>query len=171
MNFVIRACVLVLVLGCGTLAQAQDIHVRVINSRNGTPITDECVNVWIGTGRGRSNLAAGTNKDGIAVLHLGDGTILAETPCPGLPTRRSVDSPEIRVTCGGFHVSCQEKGARIPGDTATDPVTLLPSYSIKRILESGVAAANTCGKQKVVAKPGELILFVRPMSFWEKMRL
>jgi hypothetical protein len=157
------------VLRCGPLAPAQDIHIRVVNGRNGKPVTGECLNVWIGTGR-ESHLVAGTNKDGIAVLHVGNANISAETPCQGWPTRVSAHSDEIRVT-GDLYVACQEYGKQIPGDTATDPVRLIPSHSIRKIVESGVAVADTCGKQKAVAKPGELILFARPMSFWEKMKL
>jgi hypothetical protein len=83
----------------------------------------------------------------------------------------SAQSDEIRVTCGNFHVACQEYGKWMPGDTATNLLTLIPPYSIKKIVESGLAAANTCGKKRAVAKPGELILFARRMSFWEKMKL
>jgi hypothetical protein len=43
-------------------------------------------------------------------------------------------------------------------------------YSISEILASGIAAPNRCNKRKVIAKPGEFIFFVRPMTFWEKMR-
>jgi hypothetical protein len=34
--------------------------------------------------------------------------------------------------------------------------------AIKKILESGVVAGNTCGKFRAEPKPGELIFFVRP---------
>jgi len=170
MNCVNRAYVTVVVLGCGLLALAQDIHIRVVNGRNGKPITDECLNVWIGTGRAGSHLVAGTNKDGIAVLRVGDADIFAETPCQGSTTRVPAHSDEIRIS-GDFYIACQEYGKRIPGDTVTDPLTLVPSYSIKKIVESGLALANTCGKQKAVANPGELTSFARPMSFWEKMKL
>ncbi|HXZ42663.1 MAG TPA: hypothetical protein VEG68_18130 [Terriglobales bacterium] len=111
MNCVIR--VLVFVLGFVSMARAQDIHIRVVNGHNGKPIAHECLNVFVGTERG-SNLVAGTNKDGIAVLHVGNGEILAETPCQDWPARVSAYSDEIRVTCGGFHVACQLYGKRIP---------------------------------------------------------
>jgi hypothetical protein len=41
----------------------------------------------------------------------------------------------------------------------------MPSYPIKKILDSGVSAANTCGKFRAEARPGELIFYVKPLSF------
>jgi hypothetical protein len=38
------------------------------------------------------------------------------------------------------------------------------------ILNSGVTTSNTCGKVRIKAIPGELLLFVRPPTFWEAMR-
>jgi hypothetical protein len=45
----------------------------------------------------------------------------------------------------------------------------MPWYSIKKILESGVSTANRCGKFEAEAKPGELIFFVRPLTWWERL--
>lgn len=43
-------------------------------------------------------------------------------------------------------------------------------YPIGQILQSGIAVPNWCNKRKATAKPGEFLFFVRPMTFWEKMR-
>jgi hypothetical protein len=43
-------------------------------------------------------------------------------------------------------------------------------YGVPEILKSGIAAPNNCSKRHTVAKPGEFVFFVRPLSFWEKMR-
>ncbi len=43
-------------------------------------------------------------------------------------------------------------------------------YPILEILRSGLAAPNNCNKRGVVAKPGEFVFFVRPMTLWEKMK-
>lgn len=50
----------------------QQIQLKLVDARNGKPITSECVNVWIGTERDR-HLVAETGNDGIAVLKLGKG--------------------------------------------------------------------------------------------------
>jgi len=41
-------------------------------------------------------------------------------------------------------------------------------YSIDAVVSTGIAAPNLCSKQKAVAKPGQFVFFVRPMSSWEK---
>jgi hypothetical protein len=43
-------------------------------------------------------------------------------------------------------------------------------YGVAQILNSGITAPNACSKRQAVARPGELVFFVRPMTFWEKMR-
>ena len=68
------------------------------------------------------------------------------------------------------YIACQEYAKTAPGDLPVNPVTKMPFYSIGRILDLGVSAGNTCGKFREKAKPGELIFFVKPRSFLEKMR-
>jgi hypothetical protein len=58
-------------------------------------------------------------------------------------------------------VSCDTKGR---------PHTL-PVYSVSAILESGIVAPNLCSNKRTTAKPGEFVLFVRHMTFWEKMQV
>jgi hypothetical protein len=40
------------------------------------------------------------------------------------------------------------------------------NYSISDIYSSGVSSKNICGKARIKAKPGELIIFERPRPFW-----
>jgi hypothetical protein len=159
-----------LVAFLGIPARAQEIRIRVLNGRNGKPVTKECINVWTGTGRG-AHMVAVTNKDGVAVLRLAEKEILAESACPGWPARapRGSDVDGITVS-GDYYLACQEYGKITPGEPPTNPLKLMPSYPIKRILESGVSTANTCGKFRAEAKPGELILFVRPLTWLEKLK-
>jgi hypothetical protein len=42
--------------------------------------------------------------------------------------------------------------------------------STSRVLHEGVTMTNTCGKPNAKAKPGEVIIFVRPLTFWEKLK-
>jgi hypothetical protein len=150
--------------------RAQEIRVRVLNGRNGNPISKECLNVWTGTWRG-AHMVAVTNKEGVAVLHVSDSEIQAEGGCPGWPTQasRRPDADGITVS-GDRYVSCQEYGKITPGEPPTDPVTTMPSYPLKKILESGVSSSNTCGKFRTEARPGELVFYVRSRGFLEKMR-
>ena len=43
-------------------------------------------------------------------------------------------------------------------------------FSTEEVLQHGVATANTCGKATASPKPGEAILFVSPLTWWEKMK-
>lgn len=154
---------------------AQEIRIKVVNGRNGKPITNECLNVWIGAMMGQGLLAP-TNKEGVVVLHLGNGEVTADAvsvrACNGNafvgpnPVQRGAES--IFVT-GGNYVDCQEWAKVVPGGTLRDALNRAPSYPIRKILGSGVSASNRCGKFRIEAKPGELIIFERPTTFWERL--
>jgi hypothetical protein len=156
---------------------AQEISIRVLNARNGKPVTDECVNVWLGPPRGAS-LVVQTNKEGVAALHIEDNQVTAGAApiCNGAdvagPTVLPKGTDTIAVT-GDYYIVCQEYGQLNAGGPATPDLfeKIMPSYSIKKILESGVSAANKCSKYTVEARPGELVIFVRPRTWREKMRL
>ncbi len=40
------------------------------------------------------------------------------------------------------------------------------SYPVKLIVRRGIVGANTCGKAAASPKPGEVILFVKPVHWW-----
>lgn len=156
-------------------AQAQDIRIRILDGRNnGKQITKECLNIWIGEWPRGPHLVAGTNTNGFVVLHLNDNELMAETACPGWPARAARQAGVDTIAMSGdYYVACQEYGKIAADKPATlDSLKgLMPLYSIKRVLESGVVSANTCGKFRAEAKPGELIFFMRARTFWEKLAL
>jgi len=43
-------------------------------------------------------------------------------------------------------------------------------FSTKEVLEQGVVRANTCGNTTATPVPGEVIIFVRPLTFWEELK-
>lgn len=174
MSCIIRAYLLVFVLGCGSLAWAQDIHIQVVNARNGKPITDECLNISFGKWHG-AELLAPTNREGIVELHIKNRQVTADTTSPHACNGQAIHGPKFLTNdvesisvMGDIYVACQEYGKRASGQPAAD---VIPTYRISKIVELGVAAANTCGKFKAEARPGVLIFFVRPMSFREKLKL
>ena len=152
----------------GTVLHGQEIRIRVLDGRNGHPITSECVNVWIGPVR--DALLLPTNKDGVAVVHIGQKQVTGDTGFPRACKRTVFGGPQptpehadsIKVTSGGPYVDCQ------PPEKKVAPAW--PSYSVREILESGVAAGNTCGKFTTEPRRGELIFFVRPVHWWEAIR-
>lgn len=162
----------------GPLLHAQEINIRVLNARNGKPITNECLNLWLGPLHGQGLLAP-TNTEGVVVLHLGDSKATAEAvsarACGGNASVGPVPLPKdddgISVA-GDYYIVCQEYGKFARGEPPTPDSLkqMVPSYPIKKILESGVAAGNTCGKFRAEAKPGELVLFVRPQGVFERLK-
>jgi len=46
----------------------------------------------------------------------------------------------------------------------------LKNFTTKEVLDHGYASANTCGKATVSPQPGQVVLFVRLLTFWEKMK-
>jgi hypothetical protein len=44
------------------------------------------------------------------------------------------------------------------------------SYAVDDITKNGIVTRNECGNASAAAKPGELILFVRPLNWWESRR-
>lgn len=160
----------------GPLLHAQEVQIRVLNGRNGKPITNECVNISLGPWHG-ADLLVPTDKEGVAVLHFVGDEVTAAAACQGWSktAHRAAGEDTISVM-GDNTVACQEYGRLAPGEHPTPRAAsrtvgeLVPTYTIKTILESGIASANTCGKVRVTAKPGELIFFVRPRSLWERLK-
>lgn len=44
------------------------------------------------------------------------------------------------------------------------------AFSVDAIISEGVSAPNRCGKIVTTGSPGNLFVFVRPETFWERMR-
>lgn len=158
------------------MLDAQEIQIRVLNGRNGKAITKECVNVSLGSWHG-ADLLVPTNKDGIAVLHLRGNEVTADAACQGWSKEaHRLEGAGTISLMGDYYVACQEYGKLAPGERPTPQNSaaltkeLIPTYSIKEILQSGISSANSCGKVRAKAKPGELVFFVRPRSFWERLK-
>jgi len=150
------------------LSNAQEIHIRALNANNGKPISNECLNVWSGTARG-THLVTQTNKQGTAFLQVQENEISTENGCPGWPTHASRGPGQLTIA-GARYFACQEYGKITRGEAPVNSLTTMPAYRIAKILESGISAGNSCGKFRVDAKPGELILFMRPLHWWERMK-
>jgi hypothetical protein len=160
------------------LVSAQEIDIRVLNARNGEPVTNECLNISLGSWHG-GDLIAPTSKKGIVILKFEDDKVAADgvspDPCRGASILgpKTVPKATNAITVSSdYYVACQEHGKIISGEPAAPGLRgdLMPSYPIKQILEKGLSASNTCGKFRAEIKPGELIFYVRPRFFLERMR-
>lgn len=154
----------VLAMFGGAKAAAQDIKIRVLDGRNGHPVTNQCLNVWVGGHRMFDAIIA-TNNRGIAVFHLaGDPNNQTSkgrcrrvvAPYPAVKHAESIQTFPV------WPVDCQPY-KKINRHMYSSP----PSYSVKEILASGLVAGNSCRKVKVQPKPGELVIFTRPLRPWE----
>jgi hypothetical protein len=156
---------------CGASLRAQTIRIKIVNGRNGHPMANRCVNVWIGNRsepKSRPLLETQTDENGAISLRLTNEDT-------------GIDDQKQRLVCGlsGVIDPVVKYGDTVgirAGYVSCQPHT--PDYSwlaiqdfwIKEVLQSGVVTANACGRVKEAPRPGELILFVRPLSWWEKWK-
>lgn len=157
---------------------AQQINIRVLNGHNGKPVTNECLNISLGVWNG-GDLVAPTNSAGVISLIFRDGQASVERASSHACNGTAVLGPKIipngmeEITLStDYYIACQEHGKVIPGEPAKPNLIkeLMPSYSIKKILDSGLSAGNTCGRVKAEPRPGELIFYVKPRGFLGRMR-
>ena len=114
---------------------------QVLNGSNGRPMKGQSVWVYCGRPSQSTPFKRATNEDGIATF------VLPERPITELFLFDSLDVHQ-----------CSQ-----------------PSFLLSDILLRGVVAHNNCDlKRKLVetikAKPGEVVIFVKPARWWEGMR-
>jgi hypothetical protein len=147
---------------------AQTLEIKLVDGRNGHPMvgTSAYVNVWVG-GERKEAIAIPTDNNGVARLQLtlnpnevnipistGHGTIVEKHPVVKYDESFRINAPY--VLCGSG------EGSRSPLE--------LKNFSTKEVLQHGYTSGNTCGKVTATPQPGQVILFVRPLTFLEKMK-
>lgn len=155
----------------GTALPAQTISIKLVDGRNGRSMADKCINVWVGdraAPKSRPLLQTQTDKNGVADLRLtGHGAEINNQNQQLACGLRGVIHPAAKygdtITIRSDYMLCQ---ARLPDGSWQ----ALEGFSTKDALQSGIATANTCGKAKASPAPGEIVLFVRPLSWWEKLK-
>jgi hypothetical protein len=164
----VRLLLLLKLGACATLlCSAQTIEIKLIDGRNGHPVAGSCLNVWIGNER-KDALAIPTDTNGVARLRLTNDNAEVNTgqswkACGELGVVNPVVKYEDSVAINVGYVLCRPRGA----DSSWLSVNRIPT---QQLLKQGVVTANTCGKPMASPKPGELVLFVRPLTFWEKFK-
>jgi hypothetical protein len=164
-------CVLflvLLVLGSSiTLLYAQTVEIKLVNGRIGRPIVGTCVDVWVGHER-KAAMAIPTDNNGVASLRLTDKDA-------------EIDIHNRWNGCGDFGVINPvvkyDNSLRIhAGYALCQPHTpdyswlALTDFSTDRVIQQGIVTPNSCGSATASLKPGEVIIFVRPLSWWEKLK-
>lgn len=115
-------------------------RIRVVDGRNGSAVDRAHVRLWYDeTGSAAFSLV--TNAQGIALL-----------PAPvGTPVRLLV-APDDKIDC---RVQQSSVGTSPPG------------INLAALAETGTILANHCGRIGEKPRPGELVLFVRPLRWYE----
>jgi hypothetical protein len=140
------SCILLPALLFGVVvcqAQESTITIRLLNGKNGKPITDRDFNIHLGSSW--DNLLHDTDSRGEIKLDVAD-----------------VWPRTIRVA-PDFRFDCRSK--KDFGDGG------MIEYSLDEILTKGVVGKNFCGKATSLAHPSVLVIFVRPRTFIEKWKL
>ena len=147
---------------------AQTIEIKLVDGRNGHPMVGASshVNVWVGRER-KAAIVIPTHENGVARLQLTmnpsevnipdskyKGSIVVDHPVVTYDESFRVNAPYVLCEPGGGNYSWLE----------------FKKFSTKEVLDHGYVSANTCGKVKVSPQPGQVVLFVRPLTFWEEMK-
>ena len=152
----------------GVSISAQTLEIVLVDGRNGRPIVgaSSYVNAWVGTER-KEAIAIPTDGKGVARLQLtlnpgevnipnskNSGSIVVEHPIVKYDESLRINVP---------YVLCRSDGSNYSWLRSEE-------FSTKDILQHGYASPNTCGKATVSPQPGQVILFVRPLTWWEKLK-
>jgi hypothetical protein len=141
------AVVVLWMLATGGCCLAEDLRVRLIDTRNGEPMKGQRIVVYLGSvvdGVPTPPVRWGTTgPDGTAVLNL---------PAPTVEWITIGDASGTLYHCSPFRES---------------------AFSTAQVFRDGGVAPNQCRlsrklKEAIKAKPGEVILFARPLRWWEK---
>jgi hypothetical protein len=108
-----------------------------------------------------------SDKNGIASLRLADYNVDHGEECGihqiGNYVRNTiVDGDYLRIGIDQY-LMCQP---HMPNTNRH----LIENIPTNQVVDQGFVTPNTCGKFTASPKPGELIIFIRPFSFWEHSR-
>lgn len=152
----------------GISAQAQTIRIKLVNGRNGHPVAHACVNVGVDHLEEKHMLAIPTNEDGVAEFRFTDTDAELNTKnpwqrCGDFGVIRPVLKYSERIGINSGYVLC---GSR----TSDYSWLAVTTFSTPEVLQRGVVTPNTCGNATASPEAGEILIFVRPLTWWEKLK-
>jgi hypothetical protein len=151
------SCILFAVASTGLLAQNVTIHVRVLDGRTGKNLS----------GMGLTFVDYHTDLDGSTHDDL-NGRMIVKTSADGDSYVANPDAHGVLV----FNVLDRD-GAWTPCtrqklyDSNTRTYGNDHLYPVSTIVASGLVAKNNCSRRTAIAKPGDLVIFIRPVTWWE----
>ena len=159
-------CLLLIAVSLCEGAHAQSIRIKLVNGRTGRPMTGTHANVWVGKER-KWAIVIPTDKDGVASLGLTDKEAEVNVPRVDGDGSHVVINPVVKydddLGINAPSVLCQ------PG-TPDYSWLAIRHISTKQVLGQGIVTPNACGKATASQTPGEVVIFVRPLSWWEKFK-
>ncbi len=124
-------------------AQTTPIHIRVLNGYNGKPIVSQ--QIFLNTD---PRLQSSDSQPAITDSR---GEVEAAVPSNGT----------IRFIVSGHPVCARFKKEEFAKENR--------GISVETILSAGVVRPNNCSRFTTTGKPGEVIAFVRPLHWWERL--
>jgi len=129
------------------------------------------MNIWVGD---RSNprsaplLETQTDANGTIRLRLTDEDTKIDAHSQQLVCGlQGIISPIVKygdtISIRAGYVSCQPHTPDYSWLSITD-------LSTKQAVQQGIVSANTCGKVTASPEPGKVVIFVRPLTWWEKLK-
>ena len=140
----LRAITLIFIAMSSGLLSGQTIHVRLLDGRTAKPVQDVYITAY-GKGWDQDKLPVQTESNGFTVEVGTSQTIYV-----------LIAKLDHQPKEWSDYAICQPNH-----DDAFIP-------QVAAILKTGVVSKNTCGKETVLPAPGDLILFVRPLHWWER---
>ena len=163
----LRFLVLLILSSCGTLLYAQTVEIKLVNGRNGSPLGGTCVNVWVGSEH-KNAMAIPTDENGVARLRLTnkDSEVDVRRHWKNCGNFGVIDpvvkyDNSIRINAG--YVLCQPHAPHYSWLAVTN-------LSTEQLIKRGIVTPNSCGEATASPKPGEVIIFVRPLNWWERLK-
>lgn len=147
---------------------AQTLEIKLVDGRSGRPMVgaSSYVNVWVGKNR-KDAIAIPTDDKGVArlqfTLNPNQVNIPDSTGHSTIVEKHLVVKYEESFRINVPYVLC---GSGVGNQSWLE----LKNFSTKEVLDHGYASGNTCGKATVSPESGQVVLFVRPLTFWEKMK-
>jgi hypothetical protein len=125
------------------------------------------VNVWVGTER-KEAIVVPTDGNGVARIRLTYNTSEINIPNPSKDRGSIVVEHPVVLYNNSFRINtpyvlCEPEGSSYSWLRSGQ-------FSTQEALQHGYVSPNTCGKVTSPQQPGQVILFVRPLTWWEKLK-
>ncbi len=147
---------------------AQTLEIKLMDGRNGRPMVgpSSYVNVWVGTER-KGAITIPSDGKGVARLQLTSKASEVNIPSSQNVGSMVMEHPVVRydelLRINAPYAWCAPAGSNYSW-------LALKDFSTKEVLDHGYASANTCGRPAFSPHPGQIILFVRPLTLWERLK-